>query len=84
LRAILVRQKKRSRHLFRHLQTRGISRGQAWKTAYHIRNVWRRSCSFGVHKAYSNAWFADRLVSLCGRWQNLQPPSQVQGQLMLF
>ncbi|MBX3421764.1 MAG: hypothetical protein KF752_09445 [Pirellulaceae bacterium] len=45
LRAILVRQKKRSRHLYRHLQTRGVSRGQAWKTAYQIRSVWKRSSS---------------------------------------
>lgn len=84
LRAILVRQKKRSRHLLRHLQTRGVSRGQAWKTAYHIRNVWRRSCSFGVHKAYSNAWFAQRLVSLLERWQDLHATSPVKGQLTLF
>lgn len=84
LRAILVRQKKRSRHLFRHLQTRGVSRGQAWKTAYQIRSVWKRSSSFGVHKAYSNAWFEQRLVSLCVRWKELQPAPQVQGQLMLF
>lgn len=84
LRAILVRQKKRSRHLYRHLQSRGVSRGQAWKTAYQIRSIWHRSISFGVHKAYSNAWFEQRLVSLCIRWQELQPAPQVNGQLMLF
>lgn len=84
LRAILVRQKKRSRHLFRHLQTRGVSRATAWKTAYRTGGTWKRSASFGVHQAYSNAWFAQRLVSLCVRWQELQPARRVKEQLMLF
>lgn len=84
LRAILVRQKKRRRHLFRHLQTRGVSRATSWKTAYSIRGLWKQSASPGVHLAYSNAWFAQRLMSLCSRWQELQPAPRVAGQLMLF
>ena len=55
LRAILARQKKRSRHLFRHLKNRGLSREMAWKTAYGIRGHWKRSASIGMHKAYPNA-----------------------------
>lgn len=84
LRAILVRQKKRPRHLFRHLLRCGVSPGQAGKTAYGIAGHWRRSASFGMHQAYSNAWFAERLVSLGHRWQNFQPPSSASKQLWLF
>ena len=84
VRAILVRQKKRPRHLFRHLLSRGVSRKQAWKRAYGLRGNWKRSISYGIHKAYSNAWFADRLVSLRTRWQSLQPVPQASKQLTLF
>ena len=83
LRALLVRQKKRPRHLFRHLLRRGISRGMAWKSAYGIRGHWQRSASFGVHKAYSNAWFNERLVSLRDRWHAFHPPRATK-QLTLF
>ena len=83
LRAILVRQKKRPRHLYRHLLRRGVSRGLAWKSAYGIRGPWRRSSSFGVHKAYSNAWFAERLVSLQTQWHDFHPTGATV-QLMLF
>lgn len=84
LRAVLVRQKKRSRHLYRHLLRRSVSRGLAWKTAYGIRGHWKRSASFGMHKAYPNAWFADRLVSLRSRWEEFQPPPRASQQLSLF
>jgi group II intron reverse transcriptase/maturase len=83
LRALLVRQKKRPRHLFRHLLRRGISRGMAWKSAYGIRGHWKRSASFGVHKAYGNAWFAERLPSLRVLWQASHPQGALQ-QLQLF
>ena len=84
LRAILVRHKKRPRHLYRHLLRRGISRGMAWKSAYGIRGHWKRSSSFGIHKVYSNAWFAERLVSLQHRWQDFHPSEATERQLMLF
>lgn len=70
LRALLARQKKRPRHLFRHLQRRGVSRSQAYKSAYVIRGHWDRSRSFGMHRAYSNAWFSERLVALGSLWQD--------------
>jgi RNA-directed DNA polymerase len=77
IRAVIVRQKKRPRHLYRHLLSRGISRGMAAKTAFQRRGTWRRSASFGMHKAYSNSWFADRLISLKEEWKKLHPPEQV-------
>ncbi|QDT28689.1 Group II intron-encoded protein LtrA [Gimesia panareensis] len=83
LRAILVRQKKRPRHLFRHLLRRGISQGLAWKSAYRIRGHWKRSASFGIHKAYGNAWFAERLVNLQIRWHEFHPKG-AKKQLELF
>jgi RNA-directed DNA polymerase len=85
IRAVIVRQKKRPRHLYRHLLSRGISAGMAAKTAFQRRGVWHRSVSFGMHKAYSNDWFADRLVSLKEEWQRLHLPEQVSyKQLLLF
>ena len=77
IRAVIVQQKKRSRHLYRHLVSRGISRGMAAKTAFQRRGVWRRSASFGMHKAYPHSWFADRLISLTDEWQKLHSAKQV-------
>lgn len=83
LRALLVRQKKRRRHLYRYLLRRGISPGMAHKSAYVIRGHWKRSASFGVQKAYGNAWFAERLVNLRLRWQDFHPVGAMK-QLELF
>ena len=83
LRAIKIRQRKRPRHLLRHLVRRGASVGMARKAVYKIRGHWKRSASFGVHKAYPNAWFAERLVSLYGRWHELSQPRAPE-QLLLF
>jgi RNA-directed DNA polymerase len=84
IRALIIRQKKRPRHLFRHLLARGVPGGLAAKTAFQRRGIWRRSASFGIHKAYSNAWFADRLLSLKDEWQRLHPPEQVSYQQQLL
>lgn len=85
IRAVIVHQKKRPRHLYRHLLARGISCGTAATAAFQRRGVWHRSISFGMHKAYPNAWFADRLMSLKEEWQRLHPPQQVSyKQLLLF
>jgi RNA-directed DNA polymerase len=83
LRALLIRQRKRPRHLARHLVRRGVSVGLTRKAVYEIQGHWRRSASFGVHKAYSNDWFTKRLVNLNARWQELNPP-RVCEQLLLF
>jgi len=85
IRALIIRQKKRARHLHRHLLARGVPGGPAAKTAFQRRGIWHRSVSYGIHKAYPNAWFADRLVSLKEEWQRLHPPEQVSSkQLLLF
>lgn len=85
IRALIVRQKKRPRHLYRHLLSRGVPSGMAAKTAFQRRGIWHRSASFGIHKAHPNAWFADRLMSLKEEWQKLHPPGQVSyKQCLLF
>jgi group II intron reverse transcriptase/maturase len=85
IRALIVRQKKRPRHLYRHLLARGVPEGPAAKTAFQRRGIWHRSSSYGIHKAYPNSWFADRLLSLKDEWQRLHPPEQVSSkQLLLF
>jgi len=64
---------------------RGVSGGMAAKTAFQRRGIWHRSAGFGMHKAYPNAWFADRLMSLKEEWQRLHPPEQVSyKQRLLF
>lgn len=68
LRAIIVRQKKRPRHLFNHLVKRGVSRGSARRSAFSRRGIWWKSRSYGMNKAYPNAWFAGRLESLGELW----------------
>lgn len=68
LRAIVVRQKKRPRHLFRDLVRRGVSRRSAAATAYSRRGIWWQSRSNGVHRGYPNSWFKDRLESLEQLW----------------
>lgn len=85
LRALIIRQKKRARHLYRHLLSRDVPGHQAAKTAFQRRGIWRRSVSYGIHKAYPNAWFAVRLVSLVDRWRTLNPSERVSfKQQLLF
>ena len=85
LRALIIRQKKRARHLYRHLLSRDVPGHNAAKTAFQRRGIWRRSVSYGIHKAYPNAWFAERLVSLVVRWHTLNPPERASfKQQLLF
>ena len=85
LRAILVRQKKRPRHLYRHLQHRGASERGAKHTAWCRRGTWYRSNTPGMTVAYRNAWFHERLVSLASTWEELNPrPKLASGQTLLF
>jgi RNA-directed DNA polymerase len=85
LRAILVRQKKRSRYLYRHLQHRGASVRGATHSAWCRRGVWYRSNTPGMTVAYRNAWFHERLVSLVSTWEALNPrPQLASGQTLLF
>ena len=86
LRQILACQKKRPRHLYRHLLRRGISEASAAKACYHIRSPWKRSASMALHKAYSNAWFTEQIELLHVRWLAIHPPppEPVSKQLLLF
>jgi RNA-directed DNA polymerase len=88
LRAIVVKQRKRPRFLYRHLVKRGVSKESAAMTAWSRKGIWAKSNMYGLNRAYPNAWFAGRLISLWGRWQSRHPtwPSQSvsEGQLWLF
>lgn len=85
LRAIIIHQKKRPRHLYRHLISRGVSPKTAAGTAFRRRGIWKRSNLPGITRAYGNAWFADRLLSLWARWWQFNPSIRASdGQLLLF
>jgi group II intron reverse transcriptase/maturase len=85
LRAIIVRQKKRPRYLFRHLLQCDVSLGAAAQAAYCRRGVWYKSNTRGLTQAYPNAWFHERLVSLWTSWEQFnQPPKLASGQTLLF
>jgi RNA-directed DNA polymerase len=83
IRAIIVKQKKRPRYLYRHLISRGVSPKAAKLTAYSRRGPWKKSILSGLHVAYRNAWFHQRLVSLDKTWGQLHPPATVSGQAFL-
>jgi group II intron reverse transcriptase/maturase len=64
LRAIIVRQRKRPRYLFRHLVERGVSARLAARGAWCDRGPWYKSNHRAMTRAYRNAWFHARLFSL--------------------
>jgi RNA-directed DNA polymerase len=82
IRAIIVRQKKRSRFLLRHLMALGASRSAAAGAAYCGRGAWNRSNRPALTRAYPPSWFTGRLVSLKTRWEELNAP-QASDQLSL-
>jgi group II intron reverse transcriptase/maturase len=85
LRAIIVRQKKRPRYLYRHLTACGVGNKAAAKTAYCQRGPWYRSITSGMHRAYPNAWFHKRLVSLWTSWEDFdRSRSRALVQRLLF
>ena len=77
LRAIIIRQKKRPQHLYRHLIACDVPPRSAAHTAYQRTGVWRRSVSSGIHKAYPNAWFATQLIMLTNQWHAPNPTERV-------
>jgi group II intron reverse transcriptase/maturase len=85
LRAIVVKQKKRSRYLYRHLMACGVERGTAIHCAYRTHGVWPRSITNAMHRAYPNAWFEERVYTLWLEWQRQHPEPVVtsDGQLLL-
>ena len=88
LRAIVIRQKKRPRYLYRHLLRRGVSDRKAAQTARSSRGVWHRSARKGMHLGYRIDRFTEHLVSLTTEWYRHNLPSLVspvsEPQLNLF
>jgi group II intron reverse transcriptase/maturase len=84
IRAIVIRQKKRGRPLYRHLRSRGVRPGAAAKAAWSQHGIWARSNSYGLTRAYPNAWFAERLVSLWAEWHQRVASATASRQLSLF
>lgn len=84
IRAIIVSQKKRARHLRRHLERRGVSRRAATAAAYRRCGPWKRSNLPGLTRAYPNVWFHARLVSLASTWRSFHLPPAVPRQGVLF
>ncbi len=81
IRAIIVRQKKRPRFLFRHLIERGVTPRSAAKAAWCRRGDWPRSNLPGVTRAYRNEWFHERLFSLRRHWLRFTtPPRTASGR----
>lgn len=84
VRAIIVRQKKRPRFLFRHLIGKAVSHKAAANRAYCGKGAWVKSNRPGMTRAYPPAWFVDRMVSLKARWFDLNsPPASAQLSLAL-
>ncbi|WP_153306622.1 group II intron reverse transcriptase/maturase [Desulfogranum japonicum] len=61
LRARIVDQQKRRRHLYKKLIKRGVPKDQAAKTAQSNNGRWALSWTKALHKAYPNRWFTDVL-----------------------
>jgi len=84
LRALLLRQWKRRRHIARRLIRMGVKPKTVWRSIYkEHRSWWKLSHSPAVDQALRPAYFAERgLVSLEQRWRELQP-GFAPAQLML-
>src|SRR5208283_1022484 len=74
IRAIIVRHRKRSRFLYRHLLSKGISRKAAAGCAYCGKGAWVKSNRPAMTRAYPPTWFTGQLASLKSRWQELNSP----------
>jgi len=74
LRAIVIRQKKRPRYLYRHLVALGVSKASASKTAFSRRGPWQKSHSHGMEVGYPTARFRKLgLVNLAALWKEYNP-----------
>jgi group II intron reverse transcriptase/maturase len=83
IRAIIVRQRKRRRFLFRHLKAKGVSAKAAAGCAYCGKGAWVKSNRPAMTKAYPPVWFSGRLASLKALWRGLQPKASAQLELAL-
>ena len=61
LRARIVRQQKRKRHLYHKLIKLGVNKRMAKKTAYSNCKTWVLSHTRALEQAYSVEWFTDRM-----------------------
>ena len=82
VRAIIVRQKKRQRFLYRHLKAKGVSPKAANGCAFCGKGAWAKSNRPAMTKAYPPSWFAGRMASLKALWNDLNLP-RVSAQLSL-
>ena len=84
VRAIIVRQRKRNRFLFRHLRSRGVSIKAAANCAYCGKGAWVKSNRPGMTRGYPPSWFTGRMVSLQTRWHDLNSPTASAQQSLVF
>lgn len=84
LRAIIVKQKKRPRFLYRHLIERGVKPRSAARHAWSGHGPWRQSLG-AMNVAYRNRWFHQRLFCMDREWRLLNAPEVVvsTGQAVL-
>jgi len=76
VRAIIVRQKKRQRFLFRHLRAKGVSVKAAAGCAYCGKGAWVKSNHPAMTRAYPPSWFDGRMKSLKAlALTTIDPPS---------
>ncbi|MBN1630815.1 MAG: hypothetical protein JW990_13710 [Thermoleophilia bacterium] len=82
LRAIVIRQRKRPRYLFRHLRKRGVSVRAASRVAWRDRGTWYKSNLRGMTQGYPNVWFHSRLftlsIALQGQYTRPRVPTQLR------
>lgn len=83
LRALIIRQKKRPRTLFRHLIERNVSPRTAARTAFRKCGIWKKSNLPGITRAYRNAWFHERITTL-GIWWKQRHGVKASQQGVLF
>lgn len=85
LRAILLRQQKKRRHMARFLIRNGAKPATAWGSIYKgRRKLWQLSATPAAHYGLKNEYFHSRgLCSLERRWRELQPDDNAPGQLRL-
>jgi len=84
VRAIIVRQRKRSRFLFRHLKSRGVSNRAAANCAYCGKGAWVKSNRPAMRGAYPPSWFTERWPSLQARWRDRNLPTASAQQELAF
>jgi hypothetical protein len=61
LRARIIRQQKRRRHLYHKLIKLGVNKRLAAKTVYSNRKTWALSHTRGLEEAYSVGWFVGKM-----------------------